>query len=197
MESKRKVADLAEAADVVEAKAQEWLAVLARCWQLQDAIAVLELDRVLDATPEDLDGHRRGLQAARHDRLELLSRTTGRLLARLDAAAARANTKVLLHPGKAREVVQASNQVGDAVLGLHGRLGVEGSREAVEARRWAEAAADVRSKALETGGDGVDAARRIGTGTVRRARSAGSEVSRRVAERPVLKRRGSSGDDED
>lgn len=46
---------------------------------------------------------------ARQDRLELLSRTTGRLLARLDAAAARANTKVLLHPGRARAVVQTSN----------------------------------------------------------------------------------------
>lgn len=80
---------------------------------------------------------------------------------------------------------------------MHGRLGIEGSREAVEARRWAEAAADVRSKALEAGGDGVDAARRIGTGTGRGARSAGSELSRRIAGRPVLRRRGSDGEDED
>lgn len=196
LESKRKIADLAEAAEAAESTAQEWLAVMARCWQLQDAIAVLELDRVLDAAPQDVDGHRRGLQAARRDRLELLSTTTGRLLARLDAAAATANTKVLLHPARAREVVQASNQVGEAVLGFHGRLGIEGSREAVEARRWAEAAGEVRSKALEAGGDGVDVARRLGSGAVRRARSAGSEISRRVAERPVL-RRGSSGEKDD
>jgi hypothetical protein len=197
LESKRKIADLAEAAEVAESKGQEWLAVLARCWQLQDAIAVLELDRVLDAAPEDLEGHRRGLKAARQDRLDLLARTTGRLLARLDAAAARANTKVLLHPARARVVVHASNEVGTAVHDLHGRLGIEGSREAVEARRWAEAAADVRSRALDAGGEGVGAARRLGGGAVRRARSAGGEVSRRVADRPVLRRRGPDGDDED
>ncbi|MCM3662192.1 hypothetical protein M3148_14500 [Georgenia satyanarayanai] len=34
-----------------EAKVEECLAVLARCFQLQDGIAVLELDRVLDASP--------------------------------------------------------------------------------------------------------------------------------------------------
>ena len=54
------MAALAEAAKVAESKAQDWLAVLARCFQLQDAIAVLELDRVLDVAPDDLDGHRLG-----------------------------------------------------------------------------------------------------------------------------------------
>lgn len=137
LESKRKLSDLAEAAEQADEQAQEWLAVLARCWQLQDAIAVLELDRVLDAAPDDLDGHRLGLMAARKDRLALLSRTTERLMARLDAAAARANTGVLRHPTKAREVVHASNQVGTAVLEFHGRLGIEGGRQSLDARRWA------------------------------------------------------------
>jgi len=34
------------------------LAVLARTFQLQDGVAVLELDRVLDASPDELDNHR-------------------------------------------------------------------------------------------------------------------------------------------
>jgi len=52
------------------------LAMLARSFQLQDAIAVLELDRVLDAAPDELDGHRLGLKAARQDRLNHISRST-------------------------------------------------------------------------------------------------------------------------
>lgn len=196
LESKRKLSDLADAAEQAEEKAQEWLAVLARCWQLQDAIAVLELDRVLDAAPDDLDGHRRGLKAARQDRLELLSRTTERLTARLDAAAAWANAKVLMHPAKSREVVLASNHVGIAVGEFHGRLGINSVRQSVEARPWAEAAAQVRAKALETSGDGVDAVRRLGKGTARTAKSAGGEVSRRVGERPFLRRGPSAGGDE-
>lgn len=150
---------------------------------------------MLDAAPDDLNGHRLGLRAARQDRLELFSRTTERLMARLDAAAVRANTRVLRHPTRAREVVHASNQVGTAVLEFHGRLGIEGGLQLVEARRWAEAAADVKAKALETGGDGVNAARRLGTGTVRKARVATGEVSRRVGERPFLRRGPSDGGD--
>ncbi len=49
MESRTNIGDLAKAAKEAESKGQEWLAVLARCFQLQDAMAVLELDRVLDA----------------------------------------------------------------------------------------------------------------------------------------------------
>lgn len=191
LESSQKLSDVAAAAEQAEARTQEWLAVLARCWQLQDGIAVLELDRVLDAAPDDLDGHRLGLRAARQDRLELLSRTTERLIARLDAAAARGNTRVLRHPTRARDVVHASNQVGAAVLEFHERLGIEGGRETVEARRWAEAAAEVGARAIKAGSDGVDAAQRLGTGTVRRARAAPSEVSKRVGERPFLRRRAS------
>jgi predicted transcriptional regulator len=189
LERGTRIGDLAEAAKDAESKAQEWLAVLARSFQLQDAIAVIELDRVLDAAPEDLDGHRLGLKAARQDRLELISRSTKRLMARMDAAASRANAKVLLHPTRCPELVYSRNHVALAVGDFHGRLGIERGQPSLEARRWAAAASEVRSKVLETGSDGVNAARRLGNETVDRARSARGELSRRIAERP-LRRRG-------
>src|SRR4051794_14179013 len=65
VESKAKIGDLADSAENAEARVQEWLAVLARCFQLQDGVAVLELDRVLDADPDELDRHRSALRAAR------------------------------------------------------------------------------------------------------------------------------------
>ena len=189
LERETRIGGLAEAAKEAESKAQEWLAVLARCFQLQDAIAVIEIDRVLDAAPDDLDGHRLGLKAARQDRLKLISRTTEHLMGRMDAAAERANTKVLLHPASSRDVVLSSNHVAIAVGDFHGRLGIESGRQFLEARRWADAATEVRSKVLETGADGVGAARRLGTDTLGRARSAPGKFSRRIAERP-LRRRG-------
>ena len=54
MEKKTKVGDLAKMSKEAESKVHEWLAVLARCFQLQDAIAVLELDRVFDTNPDEL-----------------------------------------------------------------------------------------------------------------------------------------------
>lgn len=189
LESKAKVGDLAKAAKEAEVAGREWIAVLARCFQLQDAIAVLELDRVLDASPEELDGHRLGLKAARQNRLELITKATERLIARMDAAVSTANTKVLMHPTKAPAVVQSSNHLSTAILDFHERLGIEGARESAEARRWTHAAKEVRDKALETGADHVDTAKRLGSETFDRARSATGKLSNRIAEQ-ALRRRG-------
>ncbi|MGB2567121.1 hypothetical protein ACPFP2_01520 [Micromonospora citrea] len=192
LERKSAIGDLAKAAREAEAKTQEWLAVLARCFQLQDAIAVLELDRVLDESPGELDGHRLGLKAARQNRLELITRCTERLMARMDAAAGRANTKVLLNPMDSPAVVQSSNHVSIAVVDFHGRLGIEGARQSSEARRWADAAKEVRDKALETGADSVGVAMRLGNETLGRAKWATGKLSSRIAERTLRRR----GDDE-
>jgi len=161
LEHKQDVGELATAAKDAERTAREWLAVLARSFQLQDAISVLELDRVLETAPDDLDGHRTGIQAARQQRLNAISHTTEQLMARLDAAAGTANTKVLMHPTKSRAVVESSNQVGADVTEFQGRLGIEHERTVLEARRWTDAAISAKDTALEAGAEGIDTARRL------------------------------------
>jgi hypothetical protein len=193
LENKTNIGDLAKTSKDAEVKVQEWLAVLARCFQLQDAIAVLELDRVLDASPEELDQHRLALRAARQNRLELISQSTERLMARMDAAANTANTKVLLHPTTSRGVVHSSNHVAIAVVEFHGRLGIERGRQSLEARRWADAATEARDRVLETGADGIDAARNLGKEALGRGRSAMGKLSSGIAERT---RRQRGADDE-
>jgi hypothetical protein len=197
LEREKRVDDLAETIKDAESKVEEWLAVLARCFQLQDAIAVIELDRVLDAAPEDLHGHRLGLKAARQDRLDLITATTERLLARMGTTATTANAKVLLHPVRSREVVQSSNHVALAVCNFRERLAIEDSRQLWEARRWADAAADAKSKALATGTEGVAAAMRLGNDTFNQARSATGRLSRQIVERPLWRREDDRGRDED
>ena len=174
---------LAKTSKEAEAKVTDWLAVLARCFQLQDAIAVLELDRVLDTSPEELDRHRLGVRAARRNRLELIARSTATLMARMDAAAGTANRKVLLHPGKATAVVASSNTVAVAVVDFQGRLGIERDRNSVEARRWIEAAVEVRDKVRRNGASGVGAARHAGEQTLERAKTVTSKVSTGVGNR--------------
>lgn len=160
LEHKQDVGELAKATKDAERTAREWLAVLARCVQLQDAISVLELDRVLETAPDDLDGHRIGLRAARQQRLDAISDTTGQLMARLDAAAGTANTKVLMYPTKSRAVVESSNHVGAAVTDFQARLGIEQERTLLEARRWTDAAISAKNTALEAGAEGIETARR-------------------------------------
>ncbi|MFI9263400.1 hypothetical protein ACIG5C_03360 [Streptomyces werraensis] len=183
LESTPKIGDLATKVKEVEPKVREWLAVLARCFQLQDAIAVLELDRVLDAHPDQLDQHRLGLRAARQNRLDLISRSTERLVTRMKAAADAANSKVLLHPTKSPVVVQSSNHVVTGVHDFHTRLGIESGRQSSEARRWVEAVAEVKDKALEAGVKGVSTARSLGNETLDRASSVKGRLSNEIAER--------------
>lgn len=169
VERKSQMGDLAKVAKEAESRVQEWLAVLARCFHLQDAIAVLELDRVLDASPEELDRHRRALRIAQQNRIDLISRSTLQLISRMSAAADMANTKVLLHPVASRAVVESSNQVATGIVEFHERLGIDRGRRSLDAKGWLDAATEVRDRVLETGTQGVDAARRLGSETLDRA----------------------------
>lgn len=183
LERKPKVDDLAKTSKEAEAAVQEWLAVLARCFQLHEAIAVLELDRVLDASPDEMDRHRLALRTARHNRLEFIARSTECLMTRMDAAAGTANRKVLLHPISSREVVHASNQVATTVIDFHGLVGIERERQSLEARRWLDAAADVRDQALDSGAAGIDVAKRLGDSTLGRAGAMKGKLSSGLAKR--------------
>lgn len=181
LERKEKIGELAKAAKAAEAQSQEWLAVLARCFQLQDAIAVLELDRVLDASPDELDGHRLGLKESRENRLRLISENTERLMTRIQAAAATANIKVLTHPAKAPAVVRSSNHVSASITDFHTMLGLESARQSSEARQWTAAAREARDKAIAVGADGAHAARRVGSETADRAKTTTGKLSNRLA----------------
>ncbi|MEV1320061.1 hypothetical protein AB0J14_28745 [Micromonospora arborensis] len=205
LETHTKVGDLAKTSKEAEIKVQEWLAVLARCFQLQDAVAVLELDRVLDASPGELEDHRVAIRTARRNRIELISRSTSRLMARMDAAAGTANAKVLLNPITSHAVVHSTNHVATAVVDFSGRLGLEHDRQAWDARRWLDAAVEVRDKVLETGtevrdkvldagtevgdkvletgAEGVGVASRFGVAAFGRAKSMMGKASGEIAER--------------
>ena len=191
---KRKVGDVADVAASAEATVEEWLAVLARCFQLQDGLAVLELDRVLDAEPAELERHRIGLQAARHKRRDQIAKTTRSLLARMDAAAGSANERALLHPFKAGDVVRSSNEVAADVVVFNGRLGIETTREAIEAKRWVVAVGEARDNAIETSADGVDAVRAFSVRTFEGAKATSQKLGHEIAER-WPQRRSASGTD--
>lgn len=183
VEREAKISDLADLSRQAQQTVVEWLAVLARGFQLQEGMGVLELDRVLDSSPDDLDKHRLALQTARERRRELIATTTSQLVARMDAAASRANAKVLLNPMSSRVVVTASNEVAAGVGELHATLGVAQEREAVEARRWSSAAADVRDDVVGASKDGIQAAGRFGSETIENARMSSGRFAEKLAHR--------------
>lgn len=158
----RDLGDSAKATREAEPRVREWLAVIARTMQLQDAVWVLELDRVLDGDKAAVEPHRAGLAAARANRIELVGRTTTRLLAQMGATVDRANSKVLLNPFDAPAAVRSSNVVSGAVVQFLDRVGLEAEHQSSDARRWRTAVAETGDKAVTSGVAGVRAAGRAG-----------------------------------
>lgn len=171
------VGDLADTARAAEGSVEEWLAVLARCFQLQDALAVLELDHVAGSSVDDLEQHRFALREARRRRQELISTSAGRLLERMDAAAGVANSKVLLHPLDAAKVVRSGNHVAADISAFTTGLGIDSDRQDVAARSWATAVADVRDGAVHSASSGVAAVGRAGGEAIKGGRRIGSDVA--------------------
>ena len=190
------VGGLSSATRRAEPEIRKWLVVLARCFQLQDSIAVLELDRVLAADPEEVDRHRVGVKAAREARIGEITATTQRLLERMGATVDRANAKVLFHPAASPAAVRHSAEITAGIQGFHDSLGLQADVRELQARRWSTAAAAVRDRALEgaagVGAGGLDAANRARQQTAARARSTRDKVSAEVAARAARLRRGDS-----
>lgn len=135
-ESAQKVGELAKRSAEIVSEVDVWLSVIARCFQLHEEAAVLELDHVSEVAPADLDGHRIALRASRDGLRERITATTIGLVGRLDKAANDADVQVLLHSRSVRAIVASSNQVGDSVTAFHGPLGIEADRETVSSTRW-------------------------------------------------------------
>ena len=196
LERKTKVGALADLAKKAEPEVTVWLETLARCVRLHDAIGVLELDRVLDASPDELDRHRIGIQAARRDRLQRLSQHTEDLVHRMDAAAGRANAKVLFHPSNSPAIVKSRNAVATDVHEFRELIGLESVPDSSKARRWRDAAAEGLEAARSTGAHGLASAKKVGSEARDQAVSAGGKIASVVGPRlPV--RRGDESPDRD
>ncbi len=187
LEQQKRVDDLAKTSKEAGKVVHEWLVVLARCFQLQDALGVLELDRVLDASPEELDRHRVGLAKARAKRRDQILQTTTRLLARIDAMAKLTNGEILRNPFNAQTVMKTVERTGSDIVKFHAVLGVSAERVELEAKSWIGAAAEVRDGAIEAGAEGVKVAVRVSSSTVENVRQGAGRLAADVSRRLLRK----------
>lgn len=128
VEGKRKTGQLKKITDELDRGVAIQLAVLARCFELQDQFRVVELDHVLATAPENLEGHRRGVAAAREKRRSTVVEQTSRLMEQMDAAGGIANANIILHAGAARAVVGSLNSTAASIDEFHSPLGIVSTR---------------------------------------------------------------------
>jgi hypothetical protein len=164
VEGKRKTGELKKATREIEREVARQLAILARCFELQDEFRVVELDHVFATAPSSLEGHRRGVAEAREKRRANVLEQTGRLMAQMDAAGGIANEHVILHARAARSVIDALNSTATLVDEFHIPLGIESSREELSRVPWREAVQD-RDQLKTAGQEAAKSLVAIGTAT--------------------------------
>ncbi|MGP9725492.1 hypothetical protein ACT3SZ_15895 [Corynebacterium sp. AOP40-9SA-29] len=140
--------DLVSSAKAIETSVQDWLTVLVNCIQLQEAVDILELDRVMGASPDDLNKHRIGLETARSQRWDRMGDSLNHLLTRMDGALSRANESVLFRPLPPRRILRSTDLVTEHVVEFQEQLGLESHRDHHEARKWRSAVGDVKDNAV-------------------------------------------------
>lgn len=159
MEKGKKVSDLVGTFGDLESQVKDWITVLAECFRLLDALAVIELDRVFDASPDELDRHRMGLKTAREDRFVKIATATHRMLDSMNIATETANLKVLFNPRDSKNVVTVANQVAGQIDKFHETLAIGPGWDDVEARPWRVAASDAVDKTRVIAAIGIGVAK--------------------------------------
>ncbi len=148
LEGTTNVRRLAETTGQAETDVREWLAVLARCAQLQGLLDELELELVLGVRPDELDQHRLGLLLARQSRLAYIAQHTEPLLDRIDAACGSANARLLWNRTNALATLASGNDVAAEVHDFHELLGIDSVPRAWEPQRL-DRVPDVAAQAIQ------------------------------------------------
>lgn len=167
---------LRESLAKAEKDVPEWLAVIARCFQLDNALGILELDRVLDSAPHEVDDHRRALKISRDSRISTVAAQTDALLERVRLSSQTAFRGVLTHPMNARAINTSARAVGGSTVEFATQLGIAASVPELEERAWREAAAEKRDDMLEGGAEVVDTVREFGEKQWKNARAVAERV---------------------
>ncbi len=118
------------------------LAVLARCFELEDQFRIIELDHVMATAPDYLEGHRQGLMENREQRRGKILGRTRSLMQQLDRCGAVANENIILHSRKAQAIIASLNSTAETVREFHEPLGVTVERDNIAAVTWREALRD-------------------------------------------------------
>lgn len=152
LEAKTRVGKLAETAEVTAPEVQKWLSVLAECFQLQNSFDAIVLERAMNESPEALNARRRGLEANREERRDVIANETRKLLERMDVAVGRANAKLFWNRVSSPVVVESGNLLASRVHAFHGAVGIQGDPRSWDLKqlgRVAEVGAQVIQKSKE------------------------------------------------
>jgi hypothetical protein len=165
LEDETKVRRLASIAEQAETEVRKWLAVLARCSELQAQLDVLDIDVSFAETPNELDRHRIGLQNAWESRLREIDEYTEVLLDRIETACATARAKAFWNLTNARSVVQSGNHVATEVHDFNEAIGIASDPRSFDLPQL-DSPVELGAKAIQTGKDAAPVVAGVAAGII-------------------------------
>jgi hypothetical protein len=118
-----------------------WLRALAQAISFHDRQYVLELARMAEAEPDQLDAHRVGIRQARAARTQKIAQSLSGMLASIQDSGALNNLARVIHFGDAKRIHQAAEEVRQAIDTFAAHAELEGvAVTAAELTPWAVAA---------------------------------------------------------
>ncbi|MFK5584171.1 hypothetical protein [Serinicoccus sp. LYQ131] len=155
---------------------QFWLGVLARTIALQDRQYVLELARVAEESPLQLDDHRRGITDARRNRVQRIVAGLEAVNAAVTATSTLSNRAKVANPINAPKIARRSHAITSdiATFAVHTELDFLEPGD-VSATPWSQAALGLIGEATSA----VGAVGAVGSGAVHQAQALGHAVEER------------------
>lgn len=177
------VGDMATTLKTVEGNIPMWLTILTNCSALYDMIAILELDRVMDSSPAELDTHRVGLKAARESRIHAIAVALEGMLGRLNESVERANSKVLFNPLQTPKTIDSCRAIAMSIIEVSAIFGLTTTEQKAEAKRWVDAASE-RIEATRNATSGTtEAVQQVSKEAAATAKAIKGKMSEKLAER--------------
>ena len=160
----------------------QWLGMLASAVKMQDQVSCIELARVCQEEPEQLEAHRKGIALARNKRLEEIEQSLNALGKQLEAKAGIVGGKVLLNPYSSPHAIANIESITGDLNAFASTLQLEHIHLHVEnGPTWAQAAGkavDDTGKALQNAGQqAAHIAQDAGNAIAKGAQDAGAGIA--------------------
>lgn len=179
--SARGLSDTEKATEAVQHDAELWLGVLATAANLQDRVALLELDRVAAESPLQIEAHERALRETRTERLARLDAAVEALAAQMREAALKANTSKVLRPRLAAKIHDHHDDVRQKSLAFAEALELDCSTsDTLEEVTWTKAVSQLveqkARKAKENAAEAATAVREVSERATDKVKEAGEQI---------------------
>lgn len=154
----------------------DWMSVIGKSIQAQDELYVIELDRVLDDQPQEVERYKEGINAARQKRLHDIADEFGEFSKSIHDSANAIRGQKVWHPNAVKGALKNLQEANQRLSGFAVAIGVDADSVEIEmAPHWKDAAGKL---IVDTSVEIGEGAKQIGNGAMKFGKDAGHKIGK-------------------